>query len=514
MKTLLKSIIFAAFIAVNLTVFAQVGINTNTPEASAALDVTSTEGGILIPRLTETQRDAIASPATGLMIFQTDETTGFYFFDGASWAQLEGPAGADGLTTSVNGVSQVDGAITLTTTDIPEGNNIYYTEALVSANSAVAANTAKPGVTSEQATTISNTSGTNSGDQDISGIAINANDISTNVSSISNLQSYQATQDSAITLNTAKTGMPTATEAGEINYWNGTAWATIAPTANAGATLQMTAGVPAWVGGTPPPPQVITLHSNGVTLVAEPSAVTGQSYDYNGTSYLLVDNSSIAANRTANIVTTRVTSMASLFQSQTTFNGNISHWDTAAVTDMGSMFRGAYAFNQNIGSWDTAAVTNMAALFQFASAFNQDIGNWDTAVVTTMQTMFRGASSFTQNISSWNTAAVTNMSEMFQENTAFNQNIGSWNTGAVTGMYLMFEGATAFNQDIGSWNTAAVSDMRWMFQGATAFNQNISNWCVQTHFNSEPDNFKTNANSTWVNDAAKQPAWDATSCSD
>ena len=271
MKTILKSIIFIAFIAVNLTAFAQVGINTNTPEASAALDVTSTEGGILIPRLTETQRDAIASPATGLMIFQTDETTGFYFFDGASWAQLEGPAGAAGLTTSVNGVSQVDGAITLTTTDIPEGTNIYYTEALVSANSAVAANTAKPGVTSEQATTISNTSGTNSGDQDISGIAINANDISTNVSSISNLQSYQATQDSAITLNTAKTGMPTATEAGEINFWNGTAWATIAPTTNVGATLQMTAGVPAWVGGTPPPPAVGDFVEGGIVFWVDPA---------------------------------------------------------------------------------------------------------------------------------------------------------------------------------------------------------------------------------------------------
>jgi len=52
MKTILKSIIFIAFIAINVTAFAQVGINTNTPEASAALDVTSTEGGILIPRLT------------------------------------------------------------------------------------------------------------------------------------------------------------------------------------------------------------------------------------------------------------------------------------------------------------------------------------------------------------------------------------------------------------------------------------------------------------------------------
>ena len=86
MKTILKSIIFTAFIAINVTAFAQVGINTNTPEASAALDVTSTEGGILIPRLTETQRDAISPAATGLMIYQTDGTVGFYYFNGSSWA--------------------------------------------------------------------------------------------------------------------------------------------------------------------------------------------------------------------------------------------------------------------------------------------------------------------------------------------------------------------------------------------------------------------------------------------
>jgi len=106
MKTILKSIIFTAFISINLTAFAQVGINTNTPEASSALDVTSTEGGILIPRLTETQRDAITSPATGLMIFQTDQMTGFYFFDGAAWAQLEGPAGTNGT----DGTDGIDGA--------------------------------------------------------------------------------------------------------------------------------------------------------------------------------------------------------------------------------------------------------------------------------------------------------------------------------------------------------------------------------------------------------------------
>ena len=131
MKTILKSIIFIAFIAVNLTAFAQVGINTNTPEASAALDVTSTEGGILIPRLTETQRDAIASPATGLMIFQTDQTTGFYFYDGGAWAQLRVPASTAGaarmLESERNAIDSPEAGVTVWCSDCgPNGEMQVY----------------------------------------------------------------------------------------------------------------------------------------------------------------------------------------------------------------------------------------------------------------------------------------------------------------------------------------------------------------------------------------------------
>ncbi|WP_281765719.1 hypothetical protein [Neptunitalea lumnitzerae] len=51
---------------------AQVGVGTTNPDASSALDISSTSSGLLIPRLTTAQRDAIASPATGLMIFNTE----------------------------------------------------------------------------------------------------------------------------------------------------------------------------------------------------------------------------------------------------------------------------------------------------------------------------------------------------------------------------------------------------------------------------------------------------------
>lgn len=58
-------------------IIAQVGINTTNPDASAVLDIVSTNAGILVPRMTEAQRTAIASPATGLLVYQTNNTTGF-----------------------------------------------------------------------------------------------------------------------------------------------------------------------------------------------------------------------------------------------------------------------------------------------------------------------------------------------------------------------------------------------------------------------------------------------------
>jgi len=92
----MKKITLIALIFFTTLGYAQVGINTNNPDASSALEIESTTGGILIPRLTETQRDAILVPAAGLMIYQTDQTAGFYFWNGAAWTKIDGVAGPAG----------------------------------------------------------------------------------------------------------------------------------------------------------------------------------------------------------------------------------------------------------------------------------------------------------------------------------------------------------------------------------------------------------------------------------
>jgi len=77
-----------AAVLLTTTTYAQIGINNENPDASAALDITSTTGGLLVPRMTAAQRDAISSPAIGLMIYQTDGTVGFYYYNGSSWVLM------------------------------------------------------------------------------------------------------------------------------------------------------------------------------------------------------------------------------------------------------------------------------------------------------------------------------------------------------------------------------------------------------------------------------------------
>ena len=78
-----------AAVLITATTYAQVGINNENPDASAALDITSTTKGLLMPRMTNAQRQAISNPAAGLQVFVTDFDGGsFMFYDGTKWGTL------------------------------------------------------------------------------------------------------------------------------------------------------------------------------------------------------------------------------------------------------------------------------------------------------------------------------------------------------------------------------------------------------------------------------------------
>ena len=84
MKQIIANIALALVTTISL---AQVGIGTKNPAPSAVLDVTSTTKGFLPPRLTTAQRDAIASPAQGLTIYNTNNGC-LEFFDASNWISV------------------------------------------------------------------------------------------------------------------------------------------------------------------------------------------------------------------------------------------------------------------------------------------------------------------------------------------------------------------------------------------------------------------------------------------
>ena len=97
---------FGLWVLLAFTVSAQVGINTDgsQPDNSAQLDVKSTTKGFLPPRMTTTQRDAIVSPARGLVVYNLD-CDDLQIFNGATWIPLgnsgnvAAPLTISGLTT-------------------------------------------------------------------------------------------------------------------------------------------------------------------------------------------------------------------------------------------------------------------------------------------------------------------------------------------------------------------------------------------------------------------------------
>lgn len=82
---------------------AQVGIGTISPDGSAQLDIQATNKGLLIPRMSLSDRGTIASPATGLLIFQTDNTPGFYYYNGSAWVPLTAAAGGSAIIPYASG---------------------------------------------------------------------------------------------------------------------------------------------------------------------------------------------------------------------------------------------------------------------------------------------------------------------------------------------------------------------------------------------------------------------------
>ncbi|WP_255069376.1 hypothetical protein [Lacihabitans sp. LS3-19] len=87
LKILSFVVVFLMGVSVNAQI-GNVGIGTNNPNESAILEIESINKGLLIPRMSLEKRNEIQSPAIGLLVFQTDVNSGFYFYNGQGWSKL------------------------------------------------------------------------------------------------------------------------------------------------------------------------------------------------------------------------------------------------------------------------------------------------------------------------------------------------------------------------------------------------------------------------------------------
>ena len=201
--TLLAAVLLTA------TTFAQVGIGTSTPDASAALDLTSTTGGLLLPRMTDTQRLAISTPvAAGLMVYVTDLNGGsFVFYDGNGWSAF-----VSNCTTGP------DAPTTVTATAADSGATVSFTAPSSNGGSTITSYTATATSTTDTHTISVTQSG--SGDITVTGLTNGTaytftvtatNAIGTSLPSAASNSVVPATIPDAPTIGTAVAGNAQAT---------------------------------------------------------------------------------------------------------------------------------------------------------------------------------------------------------------------------------------------------------------------------------------------------------------
>ncbi len=106
----MKSSIFLLAFILTINISAQVGIGTTSPASSAQLDVVSTSSGVVLPRMSQAQRNAITNPIAGLMIWCNNcvaPAGELQVYNGEKWTNMIGGTSATGTVTICNEICAV-----------------------------------------------------------------------------------------------------------------------------------------------------------------------------------------------------------------------------------------------------------------------------------------------------------------------------------------------------------------------------------------------------------------------
>jgi len=151
MKKQILTIAIAVFAVLHIN--AQNGVSVNATGAaadpSAMLDVSSSNKGVLIPRITEAERLLISNPARGLMVYQIDNADGFWYYDGSAWGQFGDNLGNHIATDTLNMSNKKITNLATCTQNLDAANKEYVDNAV----SAGGGGATKPSMISNESAT-------------------------------------------------------------------------------------------------------------------------------------------------------------------------------------------------------------------------------------------------------------------------------------------------------------------------------------------------------------------------
>jgi uncharacterized protein (TIGR02145 family) len=195
----------------------------------------------------ETETD----PAVAANFDFTDAANGDLLqFNGTKWVKVT-PTYISDYTVTESDVTSHQAALSITESQISDLGNYIETET----DPAVAANFDFTDAANGDLLQFNGTKWVKVTPTYISDYTVTESDVTSHQAALSITESQISDLGNYIETETDPS-VPTGTTPGEMQYWNGTAWVTVAATENEGATLQMIGGIPTWVGGTPPTPNV------------------------------------------------------------------------------------------------------------------------------------------------------------------------------------------------------------------------------------------------------------------